>query len=379
MSKNTWTAANVYSNTGQLLTSLVETMTEQKVSSRADNEDYPAMLEEAVELFWKCMAIQEQSILEAERRPEAQMQDDQPQEAAGEALEAATASDSRTVQDEQWAAIVEPVTNETVLDTILALLETLTLFCGLLGDGTWGRLGPIEKYAVTLLDEKLRLYFKGTEQAAEVSRKKANFLCAFADAKFRNRQLEPATYEQTVEQAFSAPDISNSDPETLCDKATALVNLESGFRVMIPDERLESRWKALTAALESLGAASKLPSTDNLAKIQVLRGDVELLRFQLGEQSGFEVATRNRGLLLKNAMTYYRNAGSLSRASGNSQLAVEAGVKETVISALGGTRNQEPIKSVPSKVIWNVAEEMVEEGLITWQWWDEQLLPTLPV
>lgn len=34
-------------------------------------------------------------------------------------------------QDDRWATIVEPVTNNTLLDTVLAQVETLTLLCNL--------------------------------------------------------------------------------------------------------------------------------------------------------------------------------------------------------------------------------------------------------
>lgn len=34
-------------------------------------------------------------------------------------------------QDDRWATIVEPITNGTLLDTILAQIETLTLLCNL--------------------------------------------------------------------------------------------------------------------------------------------------------------------------------------------------------------------------------------------------------
>jgi hypothetical protein len=35
-------------------------------------------------------------------------------------------------QDDRWATIVEPITNSTLLDTLLAQVETLTLLCNLI-------------------------------------------------------------------------------------------------------------------------------------------------------------------------------------------------------------------------------------------------------
>lgn len=46
------------------------------------------------------------------------------------------------------------------------------------------------------------------------------------------------------------------------------------------------RWTRLTKAGEVLTQASKLPQVENLASIHIERGDVELLRLQLGKCSG---------------------------------------------------------------------------------------------
>lgn len=76
---------------------------------------------------------------------------------------------------------------------------------------------------------------------------------------------------------------------------------------------LQSRWQALTTALNALTTASKIPSADNLPKIHLARGDVELLRFQLGQPpNNFDSAAKNAGVLVKNAEKFYRGAKALA-------------------------------------------------------------------
>ena len=100
--------------------------------------------------------------------------------------------------------------------------------------------------------------------------------------------------------------------------AEALVSFNTAIRNNTPtsphelSESLPARWKALTAAIDCLTAASKLPTASNLAKIHVLRGDVELLRYQLGQgHQPYDVATKNSQVLCKNAEKFYRGAAAL--------------------------------------------------------------------
>jgi hypothetical protein len=56
--------------------------------------------------------------------------------------------------EEQWASIVEPVTNNTLLDTLLAQLETLTLLLKNIPDNSNSLLVSISSYAASILDNK---------------------------------------------------------------------------------------------------------------------------------------------------------------------------------------------------------------------------------
>lgn len=127
------------------------------------------------------------------------------------------------------------------------------------------------------------------------------------------------------------------------------------------NESLSARWKALTAALGCLTAASKLPTASNLAKIHILRGDVELLRYQLGqEQPPYDVATKNSQVLCRNAEKFYRGAAALCE---DKEEKVEASVKEALAKAFEG--NVERIgEFAQQQVARTVLEESIEEGLV---------------
>jgi hypothetical protein len=87
---------------------------------------------------------------------------------------------SEAPQDDRWATILEPVTNDTLLDTLLAQLETLTTLCGVITDAGKG-LAFIEEYASGLLNTKLPAYLFGTDRESEAGLAKSNFMAAAAE------------------------------------------------------------------------------------------------------------------------------------------------------------------------------------------------------
>ena len=88
-------------------------------------------LEEALELFQRCLAVQEYQYTEFNAQAEALSEPD-PDDGGATLSEAPSATSSEPPQDDRWASIVEPVTNDTLLDTLIAQLETLTLLCNAL-------------------------------------------------------------------------------------------------------------------------------------------------------------------------------------------------------------------------------------------------------
>jgi tetratricopeptide (TPR) repeat protein len=357
---------NILSNTAQVLTSLVEAITEDR-SGSASNEDGLRLLEEAIELFQRCLTLQEFHYAESQAQEEEAALNSQPSDIEIPELEVPTStttsshvtapsaspfeggssSTTELVEEERWATIVEPVTNDTLLDTVLAQLETLTLLCEIITTDQGRGLAWIEEYSTNLLTTKLPAYLPSTDRDEEAALTRANFISALANANFRCQRMDAPTYQRALEDAYSSLDLAH-DPEGLCDKAEAFLAYSNALGIFAPDPEsaASSRWTVLSAALDALTAVSKLPTAQNVAAIHLLRGDVELLRYQLGQApSSFPAAIRSAGTLLKNAGTYYRGAereamAILTREEDDLDERKEAVVKGALAEALGGERDR---------------------------------------
>jgi hypothetical protein len=135
---------------------------------------------------------------------------------------------------------------------------------------------------------------------------------------------------------------------------------------------LNLSWEALSTALANLTTASKLPDVENLAAVHVLRGDVEMLRYQIG-QRGFAAAKQSAEVLLKNAEVFYRGAKNVARAAGEHGVESEGAVKEGLVKGLrgDGVGMQTLFAGMPQgDVVEKVVGEAVEDGVVT----REQLL-----
>ncbi|QSZ35581.1 hypothetical protein DSL72_008451 [Monilinia vaccinii-corymbosi] len=361
--------ADILFNTAQVLTSIAEVTSETR---DIGNDDNLALLEEAIELFQRCLTLQEyqytQSQAQAGFVPTSESDPDS--EEGGAPLSDAN---SQPPQDDRWATIIEPVTLDTLLDTLIAQLQTLTLLCGLVNVDAGRGLPWIEEYSSPLIGQKLPNYLQGTtDREQEAGLAKSNFVAALADANFRVQRIDIGTYERVLNDAYSSLNLDDH-PGGLCEKAEAFISYNASLRLnydaaQSPDVTA-SRWKVLTAALDSLTKASKLPSADNLAKIHILRGDVELLRFQLGQHpSNYDVAFKNGTVLAKNAEKFYRGAGILARNEGLSKELEEAGVKEAVAMSLYGEKTKllEAVKQ-QAELVRGVLEDSLDDGLISYE------------
>ncbi|PQE18149.1 hypothetical protein CJF30_00009319 [Rutstroemia sp. NJR-2017a BBW] len=363
----------LFSNTAQVLTSLVEAISESRGSS---SEDSLTLLEEAIELFQRCLALQEYQYTESQTQaqatfdPQGSSDDGQDTEEGGAPI---SEGGSQAVEDDRWATIVEPVTLDSLLDTLLAQLQTLTTLCGLMNADAGRGLAWVEEYSTPLIEEKLQKYLQGNpdrEQEAGITR--ANFIAALADANFRVQRIDIGTYERALNDAYASVNVDDY-PEGLCNKAEAFISYNSSLRMNFEAAQARevsiSRWKVLTAALDSLTKASKLPTADNLPKIHLLRGDAELLRLQLGQPpSNYDIATKNGAVLAKNAEKFYRGAGTLAKNEGAKKEAEEAAVKEALAVGLSGETGKllELVKMQP-ELVRGVLEDAVDDGLVSYE------------
>lgn len=161
------------------------------------------------------------------------------------------------------------------------------------------------------------------ERALEANIIKATFICAFTNVQFQANLIDIKNYASTIESAYGSTDLSSS-AEGLCSYAEALITFSSSLRLLninnpksLTRDTLAARWSALSTALKHLTAATKVPETENLVKIHIARGDVEVHRFQLGQMDVvFEPARDNSSVLLRNAGKYYAGAKNVASTFG---------------------------------------------------------------
>lgn len=332
------------------------------------------LLQEATDLFRKCLLLQESQYYESQAQaamPPQEPPDDFPEpEEGGVSL---SGPESEAPQDERWATIIEPVTSDTLLDTLLSQLQTLTTLCGLVNVDEGRGFATVDKYSMSEVDQKLQTYLKDTDdREQEAGLIRSTFSAALADASFRLQRIDIGTYERTLNDAFAALSLDN-DPEGLCNKAEAFIAYNTAMRTNFeaaqsPDVSA-SRWKVLSAALNNLTKASKLPAADNLPKIHLVRGDVELLRFQLGQApSNYDIASKNGAILVKNAEKFYRGAAALARSDGSRKEQGEAEVKEALALSLSGEPSKllETVKSQP-ELVRGILEDGIDDGLVSYE------------
>jgi hypothetical protein len=269
---------------------------------------------------------------------------------------------SNAIQEEQWASLIEPITAETILDTIIAQLEVLTLICPLVIDPSL--LTFVDQYSSPLLTTKLpQLNAQVPLEAALTALiTSATFISTFSDANFLHTLISTQTYLETLQKAWSF-DFSQS-PEGLVAAAEALVAFNSSHRNSTDSTTSSpARWKALSTAQTYLTSATKLPNVSELAKIHLLRGDIDLWRYQLGNE-GHEIAVKSQSVLVGNAGKFYRGAKALG---GEKSVTDEAAIKEGVAKWLGGDKEGlfEIIKIMGEIVVKEALVEYWQEGLIS--------------
>lgn len=340
------------------------------------------MLQEALELFHRCLSVQEFQFTQAQEQAGMTDEDAMNVEDPMNVEDESTMIDNSTSdapEEERWASIIEPVTKDFLLDTAVAQLETLTTVCALMGSQRESGLAWIEEYSRTLLQDKIAAYIDGTDRDHEVALASANFIAAYSDASFRAGQLDLPTYERDLTAAFHQELDLSIDPQGLCDRADALIALSTSIGAStdsapnMPANEIAQlktvRWAQLTKALNDLAAAAKLPMAENLPRIHMRRGDCELLRLRLSEQPvPHATASTNRNTLLKNAKVHYQSASKLASVSEPPDDEREASARAAVLEALSfneaNIMEMSPEYSKKDGNVVEVLEEMIEDGLL---------------
>ncbi len=383
-------------NTAQVLTSLAEVLLESG-SVATTKYDARPLLEEAVEIFTRCLEAQQQEYAQMQAEIANATASGEYQEAwEGERQQPVEASDADAMEDSSassetqgdWATVEAPLTPESILETCTAQLGALITLLGLYD--VMVDLPNMEKKAqdgletsstkipalIDLIDKSpstkaapepqagptLSIGSTSAAEEATTSPKEdanlavANFQASIAEMKFRSASFTSTQYAQAVEQIFS-PLISDTTGATTLDLAS--INIRSAYADALMDfasaladgaqytpssptfaSDTEIQWIALTQAQTILTKLSSAPYTSilsatRLANTLLARGDTDLFRFRI---SSFVIAkpawTKSRPVLVANAGVFYRGARSYAEKAGSSEVQSVADAKASVAELL---------------------------------------------
>lgn len=367
------TLLTICSNTAQVLTSLAENLSEGRAAVNDRRNEALHLFQEALELFQRCLNVQEYKFSQAQEN--AAQEAEVPSDSDNTDVAPSSGNESHISEEEVWAAVDEPITPDTLLDTTIAQLDTLTEICSLGSSHTRNDLAWIEEFYRTELQGKIDSYNNYNDRKHEVALSKANFISSISEAAFRGGKLDRLTYERELTAAFSHHDLDlNKDPQGLCDKADAHLSFNTSIQNAMQQTQANEFpqigsicWKHITKALDSLTAASKLPDAQNLPRIHLRRGDCELLRLHLGEAPlNYDLAIKSASTLLKNAEVYFRGAAALAKSSEDAaEEQKEAEVKEAIVMALADDSQRLGLLIKAQRdAVGAIAEEMTDEGLL---------------
>ncbi|KAK6857047.1 hypothetical protein PG995_007234 [Apiospora arundinis] len=311
--------ADTLFNTSQILTSIAEEIANDDDIS--DEEAFKA-LQEAMELQQKCLSIQEQRLQET--LTQQQMAAEQPQETSAVSASAGASTEQEASGEEyQNVTVIEPVTHETVIDTLLVQLRTLTTFCNVRSSSSeslspeW--LQGAEERSKEILSKLQVLSKDQLEKLPEIALTKAVFSSALLEVGYRSGNLDAVTYKTERDAAFAIPELKlESSHEALIENARSLTAFSSALaEIQFTDAQSLAvlRWNALTESIKSLKMASEVQGIDNDEKAtsHMMRGDcsLQLHNLQFAPWS-HQSAAANAAQFLKNSMVFYRNAKALS-------------------------------------------------------------------
>ncbi|KAI1860246.1 hypothetical protein JX265_005839 [Neoarthrinium moseri] len=329
--------ADTLFNTAQVLTSIAEELATEDIDNFG--KEALKLLEEALELQAKCFSVQETT--HAEFLEQERLANEQSGIAEGEeepVVSEETAEQESSNEDDQWATVEEAVTYDTLVDTLVAQLNTLTTLCQLLNDASGSIpshvLPMIENYSSKYIQKIQAISQHTPERLHEIALSKAKFTSSLLEAGFRSGQLDAMTYRRERDAAFSAPELFATEPfESFVANARSLTSFNSALADANADNSI-LRWNALTEATQFLSEASKIQRIDHddLVTTHMLRGASNLSLYALAlPPISHPAATKSAAQLLKNAEVFYRNA---SKMSGDEEEKEIAQLRSLVASSL---------------------------------------------
>lgn len=369
-------------NTAQVLTSIAE------IHAR-DGADQQALqtLEQALELQTRCLALQEFKLEEsAQQQADLEAQHDDFDDAGGVTLpkpedpDEASSRVAANSSEETWFSIIEPVTKDTLIDTILAQLGTLTTLCSILSSlaspALASSLAWVEEFSTKLIKTKLPVLIQEAtpDRIQEVALTSAIFMSNLLEAGYRMGSIDAETYKRERDDAFKPPELGlKGSFAALSANASSLMSFSASVRERekpLMASHASQSWNALSAAISNLATAANIsePIPDEIAETHLLRGNCSLLQYQLGHPPiSYHQAAKNEAQLLKNADVFYRNANKLYQ---DDEQKLVSQFRASIVQALqqgsdiaatartvGQSRGQEWIEAQ--------LDDMTEEGLVS--------------
>jgi hypothetical protein len=292
------------------------------------------------------------------------------------------ASSAKTSEEGPWASVLEPVTAETLLDTIVACFGTMTTLCTTISTSRYpgweDLMTKIENQHKQLMSKAQRLFlpWTDTEKLHEIFLTDAILHSAVLDTSFTFSDVLPAaTYKSMLDDLWDdrRPQLKlEASVDALIAHANASITFNSSLSTKQDDldagSQAEFRWVALISAIRSLMTASRISSIsqEEKARTHFLRGDVSLLQYRLSTGPVIHrQAAANATALLKNAEVFYRNAAHLSSEQENKDRALFRGtVVQNIANGTGGPAWNAIFASDQETNGAEKLQEMIDEGLL---------------
>ena len=361
---------DVIFNTAQVLTAIADTIKEPRQQSIEEG----SLLEESVELFQRCLDIQEAALrrqmdnyLSTTHQAVSSVVQLEPNSSFTVIKASNEEEEEEEEEEEDWAAIEEPITISTLTDTCVALFDALTALCRAASVRKPSTLQDIEDVH-RRARKKLELLPGDVTGETKVNLLvcEAKLKSALLEAAFEIGTIHLRSWDDGLRESFAQLESSANAP-ALCAYAEALMDLAitadgmSGMSLM--------RYNRVSKALKLLGNAAQSAEAPDLTNIHALRGDAELLRHKISFQSDLPAnltAPAVRYTLLENAGKFYKGAVTVSKASGEATQVFL--VKEAIVACFmyesltplveGGPR------SASRSAIAEILQEMLDESLI---------------
>ncbi|KAI0007862.1 hypothetical protein F4779DRAFT_590003 [Xylariaceae sp. FL0662B] len=370
--------ADALFNTSQVLTTIAEVMA-------SDDDDAKAikMLREALDLQGKCLDIQEQKYREfLEQEQLAHNHGEHGEADSVEATDAQSRPESQNADDDgEWFNVVEPVTHDTLIDTVLAELGTLTTLCGILASSPEvappDTLSWVEELSANLLQKVKTFSDDKPERLQEIALTRANLVSALLEAGYVSGKIDAETYKRERDAAFSVAELRlQSSAEALIANARSLMTFNSALADSQSDNAQSNstlRWNSLTESISHLGVASSVDKVtrEDEATTHLLRGDASFFMCDLAlPPVSHQTAMKNAPQNVKNAAVYYRNASRLFQDPEEKDIAdfksAVAQYLQEYSHDLGQGDMGALLSSSPRGQQWAIEqlEDMISEGLV---------------